>query len=79
MTDVNVVEHIQHIYEEGELDAAATCREFRQDRTEAFAELEYVNFNKAQIAKADELESDFDQAMKLLPKPKQAKQKKKHD
>lgn len=45
----------------------------------AFAELEYVNFNKAQIAKADQLESDFDQAMKRLPKPKQAKQKKKDD
>lgn len=45
----------------------------------AFAELEYVNFDKAQIAKADQLESDFDQAMKLLPKPQQAKQKKKHD
>lgn len=44
-----------------------------------FAELEYVNFNKAQIAKADKLESDFDQAMKLLPKPKQARQKKKYD
>ena len=26
----NVVEHIQHIYEEGELESAATCREFRQ-------------------------------------------------
>lgn len=128
----NVVEHIQHIYEEGELEAAATCREFRQVRTEgtrevvrnmvfynldmtlsvdasrahdderldcqaarlltindrdilnhagkishevakAFAELEYVNFNEAQIAKADQLESDFDQAMKLLPRPKPAK------
>jgi hypothetical protein len=45
----------------------------------AFAESEYVNFNQAQIAKADQLESDFDQAMKLLPKAKQAKQKKKHD
>ena len=30
----NVVEHIQHIYEEGELVEAATCREFRQVRTE---------------------------------------------
>jgi hypothetical protein len=30
----NVVEHIQHIYEEGELEAAATCREFRQVRIE---------------------------------------------
>ncbi|MCI5686990.1 MAG: virulence RhuM family protein [Emergencia sp.] len=30
----NVVEHIQHIYEEGELDAASTCRNFRQVRTE---------------------------------------------
>ena len=30
----NVVEHIQHIYDEGELEAAATCREFRQVRTE---------------------------------------------
>lgn len=43
----------------------------------AFAESEYENFNKAQIAKADQLESDFDQAMKQLPKPKPATQKKK--
>ena len=26
----NVVEHIKHIYEEGELDTNATCRNFRQ-------------------------------------------------
>ena len=26
----NIVEHIQHIYEEGELDEASTCRNFRQ-------------------------------------------------
>ncbi len=45
----------------------------------AFAELEYVNFHKAQIAKADQSESDFDQAMKRLPKPRPTKQKKKHD
>lgn len=30
----NIVEHIQHIYEEGELYEAATCRKFRQVRTE---------------------------------------------
>lgn len=30
----NVVEHIRHVYEEGELDEAATCRNFRQVRTE---------------------------------------------
>lgn len=30
----NVVEHIQHIYEEGELDEASTCRKFRQVRQE---------------------------------------------
>ena len=30
----NIVEHIQHIYEEGELDEASTCRNFRQVRTE---------------------------------------------
>ena len=30
----NVVEHIRHIYEEGELDEASTCRKFRQVRTE---------------------------------------------
>lgn len=45
----------------------------------AFAESEYENFNKAQIAKADQLESDFDQAIKRLPKPKPVRQKKKHD
>ena len=44
MTDVNVVEHIQHIYEEGELDAAATCREFRQVRTEAFIGFNFCNY-----------------------------------
>ncbi len=35
----NVVEHIQHVYEEGELDAAATCRNFRQIRTEGKREV----------------------------------------
>ena len=28
----NVVEHIQHIYAEGELEQDATCRDFRQVR-----------------------------------------------
>jgi hypothetical protein len=45
----------------------------------AFAELAYVNFNQTQVAKADQLESDFDQAMKRLPKPKPAQKKKNHD
>ena len=35
----NVVEHIQHIYDEGELDVTATCREFRQVRTEGTREV----------------------------------------
>jgi hypothetical protein len=30
----NIVEHIKHIYEEGELVAEATCRDFRQVRME---------------------------------------------
>ena len=30
----NIVEHIGHIYEEGELDEASTCRKFRQVRDE---------------------------------------------
>ena len=30
----NIVEHIQHIYEEGELDEESTCRKFRQVREE---------------------------------------------
>ena len=30
----NIVEHIGHIYEEGELDETSTCRKFRQVRTE---------------------------------------------
>ena len=30
----NIVEHIKHIYEEGELDESATCRKFRHVRTE---------------------------------------------
>ena len=35
----NVVEHIQRIFDEGELEAAATCREFRQVRTEGVREV----------------------------------------
>lgn len=30
----NIVEHIKHIYEEGELDESSTCRKIRQVRTE---------------------------------------------
>lgn len=30
----NIVEHIRHIYEEGELDEESTCRKFRQVRME---------------------------------------------
>ncbi len=30
----NIVEHIRNVYNEGELDEAATCRKFRQVRTE---------------------------------------------
>ncbi len=45
----NIVEHIQHIYEEGELDESATCRKFRQVRTEGSRqvarELPYYNLD----------------------------------
>ena len=30
----NIVEHIKHIYEEGELEQLSTCRNFRQVQTE---------------------------------------------
>ena len=30
----NIVEHIKHIYEEGELEEGSTCRTFRQVRKE---------------------------------------------
>ena len=45
----NIVEHIQHIYEEGELDENSTCRKFRQVRTEGnrqvARELPYYNLD----------------------------------
>ncbi|MBR6043154.1 MAG: virulence RhuM family protein [Paludibacteraceae bacterium] len=45
----NVVEHIQHIYEEGELEESATCRKFRQVRQEGSRmverELPYYNLD----------------------------------
>lgn len=45
----NVVEHIRHIYEEGELDEASTCRNFRQLRKEGNRqvnrELPYYNLD----------------------------------
>ena len=36
----NVVEHIKHIYEDGELDEHSTCRNFRQVRLEGKREVE---------------------------------------
>ena len=36
----NVVEHIKHIYEEGELDKKSTCRNFRQVRLEGTREVQ---------------------------------------
>ena len=45
----NVVEHIKHIYEEGELDEESTCRKFRQVRKEGnrevARELPYYNLD----------------------------------
>ena len=35
----NVVEHIKHIYEEGELEEESTCRKFRQVRKEGSREV----------------------------------------
>lgn len=35
----NIVEHIKHIYEEGELDEKSTCRKFRQVRKEGNREV----------------------------------------
>ena len=35
----NVVEHIKHIYEEGELEEDSTCRKFRQVRKEGNREV----------------------------------------
>ena len=37
----NVVEHIKHIYEEGELNESSTCRKFRQVKIEGLAESPY--------------------------------------
>jgi hypothetical protein len=36
----NVVEHIRHIFEEGELDENSTCRKFRQVQTEGSRSVE---------------------------------------
>lgn len=45
----NIVEHIQHIYEDGELEESATCRKFRQVRQEGSRmverELPYYNLD----------------------------------
>lgn len=45
----NIIEHIQHIYEENELDKESTCRKFRQVRIEGnrnvARELPYYNLD----------------------------------
>lgn len=58
----NIVEHIGNVYAEGELLESATCREFRQVQTEG----------SRQVTRAlpfYNLDSDFDRAVKQLPKP----------
>jgi len=39
----NVTEHIKHIYDEGELSAELTCRDFRQVRTEGKRQVTRTN------------------------------------
>ena len=43
----NVVEHIKHIYEEGELEEVSTCRNFRQVRKEGNREVTNSIFRRA--------------------------------
>ncbi|MEI6449526.1 MAG: RhuM family protein [Actinomycetes bacterium] len=52
----NVVEHIQHIYEEGELEQDATCRDFRQvDAAEFRAQSHEPTYMKDWLAHLDRL------------------------
>ena len=48
----NVVEHIKHIYEEGELDEISTCRNFRQVRKEGNREVTRQISHRQAIEKA---------------------------
>ncbi len=53
----NVVEHIKHIYEDGELKEESTCRKFRQVRQEGTRQVEremtYYNLDKQAKEKAE--------------------------
>ena len=51
----NVVEHIKHIYEDGELAEEATCRKFRQVRLErqAIIRFKYLLLPQSKIAFGD--------------------------
>ena len=40
----NIVEHIKHIYEEGELEQLSTCRNFRQVQTEGNTKFIKIHF-----------------------------------
>ena len=40
----NIVEHIKHIYEEGELEQLSTCRNFRQVQTEGNTKFIEIHF-----------------------------------
>lgn len=39
----NIVEHIQHIYKEGELNEISNCRKFRQVRTEGSRQVQNLS------------------------------------
>ena len=49
----NIVEHIQHIYDEEELDEISTCRKFRQVRQEG----------KRMVSVTNQLKNDYLNAM----------------
>ena len=69
------------LFSRNDRDILGHAGKISHEVAKAFAELEYVNFNKTQVAQADQLESDFDRTVKLLPMsmsmPMHAKQKKK--
>lgn len=81
----NIVEHIGHIYEEGELDEVSTCRKFRQVRMQGAGNVSHnqamdkatQEYHKFEVRTLSPVEQEYLRTIQLLNKKAKDKNREK--
>ena len=81
----NIVEHIGHIYEEGELDETSTCRKFRQVRMQGAGNVSHnqamdkatQEYHKFEVRTLSPVEQEYLRTIQLLNKKAKDKNREK--